>query len=71
MERFSYGRTLQQYSFFSDVARQTGSALDTNAKEQWLWKRRRVLAYDGSTGRCSTKRIWRRSPTKNIFPVND
>ena len=35
--------------FFSDVARQTGSALDTNAKEQWLWKRRRVLAYDGST----------------------
>ena len=36
-------------SFFSDVARQTGSALDTNAKEQWLWKRHRVLAYDGST----------------------
>ena len=35
--------------FFSDVARQTGSALDTNAKEQWLWKGRRVLAYDGST----------------------
>ncbi len=35
--------------FFSDVARQTGSALDTNAKEEWLWKRRRVLAYDGST----------------------
>jgi hypothetical protein len=24
--------------FFSDAARQTGSALDTNAKEDWLWK---------------------------------
>lgn len=35
--------------FFSEVARRTGSALETNAKEQWLWKRRRVLAYDGST----------------------
>ena len=36
-------------TFFSDVARQTGRALETNVKEQWLWKRRRVLAYDGST----------------------
>ena len=36
-------------SFCSDVARQTGSALDSSAKEQWLWKGRRVLAYDGST----------------------
>jgi hypothetical protein len=35
--------------FFSEVARQTGRALDTNTKEQWLWKGRRVLAYDGST----------------------
>jgi Transposase DDE domain len=35
--------------FFSEVARQTGSALDKSAKESWLWKRRRVLAYDGST----------------------
>ena len=35
--------------FFSDVGRQTGSALDSSAKEQWLWKGRRVLAYDGST----------------------
>lgn len=35
--------------FFSDVARRTGRALDTKAKEQWLWKGRRVLAYDGST----------------------
>jgi hypothetical protein len=35
--------------FFSGVARQTGDALDKSAKESWLWKRRRVLAYDGST----------------------
>ena len=35
--------------FFSEVARQTGTALEANAKEQWLWKGRRVLAYDGST----------------------
>jgi len=35
--------------FFSDAARQTGSALETNAKQDWLWKRRRVLVYDGST----------------------
>ena len=35
--------------FFSDAARQTGSALETNAKEDWLWKGRRVLVYDGST----------------------
>lgn len=35
--------------FFSEVARQTGCALETNSEEQWLWKRRRVLAYDGST----------------------
>ena len=35
--------------FFSEVARQTGGALENSAKAQWLWKRRRVLAYDGST----------------------
>ncbi len=35
--------------FFSEVARQTGSALDAKAKLDWLWKRRRVYAYDGST----------------------
>ena len=35
--------------FFSEVARQTGCALETNANEQWLWNGRRVLAYDGST----------------------
>jgi len=35
--------------FCSEVARQTGAALEANAEEQWLWKGRRVLAYDGST----------------------
>jgi len=35
--------------FFSDVARQTGHALDDAAQKQWLWKGRRVLVYDGST----------------------
>lgn len=34
--------------FFSEVARQTGCALETNAESEWLWKQRRVLAYDGS-----------------------
>lgn len=35
--------------FFSEVARQTGCASDAGADHQWLWKGRRVLAYDGST----------------------
>ena len=35
--------------FFSDAARQTGRALDSKAKEGWLWKGRRVYVYDGST----------------------
>jgi len=35
--------------FFAAVARKTGQALDKGAKEDWLWKGRRVLAYDGST----------------------
>ncbi len=35
--------------FFSKVARHTARALETSAEERWLWKRRRVLAYDGST----------------------
>lgn len=35
--------------FFSEVARQTGCALETNVEANWLWKGRRVLAYDGST----------------------
>ncbi len=35
--------------FFASVARNTGQALDNSAKQHWLWKGRRVLAYDGST----------------------
>ena len=35
--------------FFATVARGTGQALDDNAHGRWLWKGRRVLAYDGST----------------------
>ena len=35
--------------FFAAVARKTGQALDANVKDCWLWKGRRVLAYDGST----------------------
>jgi hypothetical protein len=35
--------------FFSDVARQTGRALDDNVNRQWLWKGRRVHVYDGSS----------------------
>ncbi len=35
--------------FFSEAARQTGCALEASAEEEWLWKRRRVMAYDGST----------------------
>jgi hypothetical protein len=31
------------------VARRTGAALDSNIDPQWLWKRRRVYAFDGST----------------------
>jgi hypothetical protein len=34
---------------FSDVARQTGRTLDSKVDSDWLWKKRRVLAYDGST----------------------
>jgi Transposase DDE domain len=35
--------------FFAAVARKTGQALDEGAHGRWLWKGRRVLAYDGST----------------------
>jgi hypothetical protein len=35
--------------FFSDVARQTGRALEGNVDPHWLWKRRRVYVYDGSS----------------------
>jgi len=36
-------------SFFADVARHTGRALDAKVDPQWLWKRRRVYIYDGSS----------------------
>ncbi len=35
--------------FFSDVARGTGRELETKVAPQWLWKRRRVYVYDGSS----------------------
>jgi hypothetical protein len=35
--------------FFSNVARQTGRALDKAVDPQWLWKSRRVYVYDGSS----------------------
>jgi hypothetical protein len=35
--------------FFSNVARQTGQALEKNVDEKWLWKSRRVLVFDGSS----------------------
>jgi hypothetical protein len=36
-------------TFFADVARQTGRALEANVDPKWLWKRRRVYTYDGSS----------------------
>jgi Transposase DDE domain len=35
--------------FFADVARRTGRALEAAADPRWLWKRRRVYVYDGSS----------------------
>jgi hypothetical protein len=35
--------------FFSNVARQAGRALETGVDPQWLWKKRRVYAFNGST----------------------
>ena len=35
--------------FFADVARQTGRVLEANVDPHWLWKRRRVYVYDGSS----------------------
>jgi IS4 transposase len=35
-------------TFFADVARQTGRALQAHVDPQWLWKGRRVYVYDGS-----------------------
>ena len=36
-------------SFFADVARHTGRALDAEADARWLWKHRHVYVYDGSS----------------------
>ena len=36
-------------AFFSDVARRTGRALETEVDAGWLWKSRRVYIYDGSS----------------------
>jgi len=35
-------------AFFSEVARQTGRALDDKVKPQWRWKGRRVYMFDGT-----------------------
>jgi hypothetical protein len=36
-------------SFFADAARQAGRALEADVDPRWLWKRRRVYVYDGSS----------------------
>src|SRR3954468_18776217 len=36
-------------SFFADVARHTGRALEEGVDPRWLWKGRRVHVYDGSS----------------------
>src|SRR5262245_31768891 len=36
-------------SFFADVARQTGHALEADVDSQWLWKGRHVYLFDGTT----------------------
>jgi len=35
--------------FFADVARQTGRTLEAGVDPHWLWQRRRVYVYDGSS----------------------
>src|SRR5262245_26219969 len=35
--------------FFADVACSVGRALDAKADQRWLWKRRRVYMFDGTT----------------------
>jgi hypothetical protein len=35
--------------FFSEVARHAGRGLEQSADPRWLWKRRRVYVYDGSS----------------------
>ena len=36
-------------SFFADVARQTGQALEADVDPRWLWKGRHVYLFDGTT----------------------
>jgi hypothetical protein len=50
-ETGGYGQARKRLpeEFFAAVARESGQALDNNAQPDWLWKGRRVLAYDGST----------------------
>jgi len=36
-------------SFFAEVARQTGQALEANVAPQWLWQGRHVYLFDGTT----------------------
>jgi hypothetical protein len=36
-------------SFFADVARQTGRALEADVDPRWLWKGRHVYLFDGTT----------------------
>jgi hypothetical protein len=36
-------------SFFAEVARQTGRALEANVDPQWLWRGRHVYLFDGTT----------------------
>lgn len=54
--------------FFSKVARQTGCAMEDKADPQWLWKKRRVFAYDGSTVSMPDTPENRERTVKYIFP---
>src|SRR5947208_1107954 len=46
---YCQGRKRLPESFFADVARHSGRTLDAQVDHQWLWKRRRVYIYDGSS----------------------
>lgn len=35
--------------FFAEAAREVGRSLESKVKDEWKWKQRRVLIYDGST----------------------
>jgi hypothetical protein len=47
----AYRRARQRLpeAFFSETALRTGRALDDGVDQGWLWKRRRVYIYDGSS----------------------